>query len=128
MATDKEPLLTRLKKEGPKEVILETLRLAWQYVASPSIAPVWIGIVAVASGAWAWWSSLDPFVRWVFFLLGIGAALWIANQLKALTSSRVKNDALKAPPDTAVEFWLPGKWESGFQFKNLGLDDKTHEV
>jgi hypothetical protein len=124
MAADKgkEPLLSRLRKEGPKEMLLEFGRMALQSIASPWLTPIWVGIVAIVSGGWAWVSGLDPFVKWVAFLLAIGAALWIANLVRVLLSADAKSANKLAASGVqsrsevaAVEFWLPSKWEPGFR-------------
>lgn len=83
MAADKEPLLTRLRKEGPKELVLESFRLAWAALFAPWLAPFWLAAVAIVTASWVWVSRLDPLVIWVCVLLSLGAGMWLLNQFRA---------------------------------------------
>jgi len=143
MPSERDTLRERIKKQGPLEAIFELFKTAWERWLWPAIgmvaAPIWAGVVAVTTGILAWFSRLDPLTIWTLSLLGLGGGLWIANQLRSWVTDRRRAASSAAPVQAtetdaeakrkpAVEFWLPGKWETGFRLKNLGLDDNRHEV
>lgn len=93
----------------------------------------------MGTGFWVWVSSLDPLAKWTLGLVAIAAALLIADKVRSLLGlagagavygKAVYADSPQRAPKSspAVEFWLPSKWEPGFRFKNLGLDEKQREL
>ena len=82
------------------------------------------------------WQAITSFMQtWGFFAGLVVADLLIAKAVYDTSgqslplpqpTSRVTDATAKNEP--AVEFTLPSKWEPGFRFKNLGLDEETREV
>ena len=130
MAADKAPLLTRLRKEGVREVVVEFFRHGLSALFSPWLGLIWVGVIAVATGFWVWVSHLDPLSKWVLGILGIGAGLWIWNQARVALGARGSSRVAKAPPEDvrAVEFWLPSNWGPCFQVRQLSSGEHAEDV
>lgn len=98
MATEKEPFLTRIRKEGARELFAEALRWIWHAIFSPWIAPLWLLAVAMVTASRVWVSQLDPLVIWVGVLLSFGAGLWLLNQFRLAIAPHNPREPLRTQP------------------------------
>ena len=117
-----------LKRGGPLEIVYKVGEAIWSYLY-PLIIPVAAAMIAALGSWYAYFSTLDPLVRFALLLFSLGSLIWVVRQLLNFRGVPQKQPALYVPnlnhPDVGrfAEFRLPSNW--GLHFKRCQLSPEN---
>jgi hypothetical protein len=138
MSSEKDSLRERLKKQGPLEALFELAKAIWEKWIWPymgaAIQPIWLGVAAVGTGFYLWFSGLDPLSKWTLSIVALAGSVHLANQVRTWVTTGhrkappIKTTSAEADKKPYVEFLLPSNWQPGFRHKTLPIDTTVGEV